>query len=352
MKYRTVGMSGLKVSRLVLGGNHIGCGVVDEARGRELVDAAFDQGINAFYTSDCYNDGRAQEILGKALKSHRREDFVVINRIGQRFRPGARPILADGIEDDSQLSRGGVWPTTYGLSRKHLTHALDVSLRRLQMDYVDVLGAHTWDSSTPLEETLEVFDGFVRAGKALHIGCAHGWDGWHVHDARRISETKGLAKIRSFQTEYNLLNRWPEREQLPACEAAGVGVFAFNSLAGNFLTGELDVEKLKEWAGPGIGRQQHTSDYANEECLGRAKELVNVAKECGRSPTELAEGWVLSHSAVTALYVGPIESAEFEAMVKAVDQPPRRDELQAVEERVAMDAPPSGTRTDPKWHLL
>jgi 1-deoxyxylulose-5-phosphate synthase len=355
VEYRTVGMSGLKVSRLVLGGGHIGSGVIDEARGRELVDAAFDHGINSFYTADVYpvgSYGGAQEILGKALKPRRREDFVLINKIGIRFGPGAWPIRVDRKQDHIQVPTAGVWPSTSDLSRKHLTHALDASLKRLQMDYVDVLSAHGWDPSTPLEETLETLDGFVRAGKALHIGCAYGWAAWHVHYAHRISEKSGLAKIRAFQTEYNLLNRWPEREQLPACEAAGVGVFAFNSLAGNFLTGELDTEKLKEWAGPTPGRQRHTTDYANDECLIRAKELIKVAKECGRSPGELAQGWVLSHSAVTALDIGPTEPAELEPMVKAVDKPPSRDELQAVEERVAMQAPPSGTTTAPKWHLI
>lgn len=352
MEYRTLGLTGLKVSRLLFGGGHIGSGVVDEARCKELVNAAFEHGINSFYSADVYSGGRAQEILGAALKDRRREDFVFIHRIGMRFRPGQRPILVDGKEDDAELSRAGYFPTTYGLSRKHLTHALDSSLQHLQLDYVDVLSMQTWDPVTPLEETLETLDGFVRAGKVLHIGCAHGWAGWHVHFSHLLSERNGLAKIRSFQAEYNLLNRWPERDQLPACKAAGVGVFAFNSLAGNLLTGELDTKKLKEWAGPTYGRQSHITDYESEECLARAAELSKLAKECGRAAGELAQGWVLANDAVTALNVGPTEPSEFGAMVKVLDKPLSRDELRAVEDRVAMQAPPDGAASAPKWHLI
>ena len=352
MEYRTVGLTGLKVSRLVFGGGHIGSGAVDEACCRDLVNTAFEHGINSFYSADVYSGGRAQAILGSVLVERPRDDFVFIHRIGMRFRPGLRPILVEGKEDDAELSRSGFFPTTYGLSRKHLTHALDSSLRHLQLDYVDVLSVQTWDPVTPLEETLETLDGFVRAGKVLHIGCAHGWAGWQVHYSHLLSERNGLAKIRAFQAEYNLLNRWPERDQLPACRAAGVGVFAFNSLAGNLLTGELDTDKLKEWAGPTYGRQSHVTDYENDECLSRAAELSKLAVECGRAPSELAQGWVLANDAVTALNVGPTQAAEFEAMVKVVDAPLSRDELQAVADRVAMQPPPDGASSAPKWHLM
>jgi len=240
MEYRNLGMTGLNVSRLIFGGAHIG-NVLDESATRRLVHAAWDIGINTFYAADMHDAGNAQKIIGAILKE-RRADVVIMTKLGYPASTSSRP------------PNGGGLPEPHGLSKGHLVRVLEASLTRLQTDYVDVCSVSFWDSETPIEETLEALDQFIRDGKVRYIGCS-GFAAWQLYRALWVSDVNGLAPLRSFQSELNILNRFPEREQLPACKAGGVGFLAFNSLCGNLLTGRGDLRTLSHMAGP--MRQMH-----------------------------------------------------------------------------------------------
>jgi 1-deoxyxylulose-5-phosphate synthase len=343
VEYRNLGATGLKISRLVFGGHHIG-NILDEAGTRRLVQAGWDLGITTYYTADVYSDGAAESILGKVLKE-RRHDVVIMTKLGHRVgAPIAEHLAFRGAPaDDADLLHRGVLPTSYGMSRRHLIDALEASLRRLQTDYVDVCSVHYWDLQTPIEETLETLNGFINDGKVRYIGCSN-YAAWQLYRALCVSEVRHLAPMRAFQTEYNLFNRLPEREQLPACQAAGVGILVFNSLCGNLLTGR-NPELLGKMAGP--MRQRHLDEYVTEDNLARVQQLTRLSEDTGREPASLAQGWVLSHDAVTGLLIGPNEPEEFGPMVDAVVHPLESDELTRLE-KIALPPPPSGTSRWPR----
>jgi 1-deoxyxylulose-5-phosphate synthase len=321
MNYAPLGASGLTISRLILGGSHIG-NVVDYAAASLLVDQAIDAGVTTFYTSDVYSSGLAQEILGKALH-HRRDDVVIINKIGYS-------------------------PASPGLAPGSLRRALEASLVRLGTDYVDVCSLHLWDASTPIEDTLDALESFRREGKARHFGCSN-FTPWQLYRALWASELTGRPMLRAYQLEYNLLNRFPEYEMLPACQSAGVGILVYNALAGNLLAGALDISSRSRLAGP--ARQGHVNDYENADSRDRGNRLQDLSEAIGRSAAELALGWVLSHPDVTGVLVGPNDPDEFRNMLGAVHTPLASDELESLNQ-IAVPGPPLAKSTNPSgiWH--
>jgi 1-deoxyxylulose-5-phosphate synthase len=223
MEYRRLGSSGLVVSRLIVGGQHFGGPEVDEGRARELVKAAWDVGVNTFYTADRYSDGNAERVLGASLKP-RRDDMVLMVKTGYRVGSGDAPLsIAErqathgtSSEIDHQaLWKLGVTPNSRGLSRKHILSGIEQSLRRLQTDYIDVYIAHFWDPRVPVEETLAAMDSLIKQGKVRYIGCSQTYE--------------------SVQTRFNVLQRDALRDLVPAAQAAGVSVLSYGSLAGGVL---------------------------------------------------------------------------------------------------------------------
>jgi aryl-alcohol dehydrogenase-like predicted oxidoreductase len=342
MEYRNLGTTGLKVSRLFFGGAHMG-EVIDARKTEQLVHAAWDAGINTFYTSNKYNNGAAEEMLGKAVKP-RREDCVLVMKTGYRVGSAAVPVddaerLAThgerGTVDHADLWRRGVPPTSRGLSRKYIIREIEASLRRLQTDYIDVYEAHFWDNETPIEETLGAFDTLVRQGKVRYIGCSQ-TAAWQLVRALWVSDVKGYARYQTMQIRFNMIERANRKDQLAACAATGVSILAFQSLAGGVLTGDRD--RTTEIA-PNLGaRKMYTHMYTNDRSFDLVDQLRVVANGAGRSVGELAQAWTLAQVPVAALQIGPNEPEEFGPQVRAATHPLTADEAQAIA-KILVDFP-------------
>jgi aryl-alcohol dehydrogenase-like predicted oxidoreductase len=285
MEYRHLGKSGLKVSEIAYGNWITHGSQIEEEAARACVLAALDEGISTFDTADAYAGGRAEEVLGRALKGVRRESVEICTKV---YWP-----VGDG-------------PNNSGLSRKHITESLHNSLRRLGTDYVDLYQAHRYDYETPLEETLRAFDDLVRAGQALYIGVSE-WRAEEIEAALRLAAEMGLDRIVSNQPQYNMLWRVIEPEVVPVCQREGVGQIVFSPIAQGILTG-----KYQPGAGPPAGSRatdeksgaRFISRWLNDELLTAVAGLPALAAEAGLTPAQLAVAWVLQNPTVCAAIVG------------------------------------------------
>ncbi|MEM3799681.1 MAG: aldo/keto reductase, partial [Thermoprotei archaeon] len=215
MKYRRMGVWGLKVSEISLGSNNFGT-QLERASALKVIDKALELGINMIDTANVYTAGRSEEIIGEAIKG-RRDEVVVATKVGS-------PVSSNT-------------PLGSGLSRKHIHWQLEQSLRRLQTNYVDVYYLHRFDPETPLEETLRTMDQLVKLGKVLYVGVSN-FDRKQLEETWRICVELDLEKPIVLQPPYNLLRRDIEREVAPWCEENGVGVAVYSPLQGGLLTGK------------------------------------------------------------------------------------------------------------------
>jgi len=290
MKIRRVGNTGLKVSEICLGTMTFGhqC---DERTSFAILDKAAAAGVTFLDTADVYpvpptpeTAGRTEEILGKWLHG-KRERFVLATKCRMRVGHG---------------------PNDEGLSRKHVLKALEDSLRRLRTDYVDLYQAHSPDPDTPLEETLRAFDDLVRQGKVRYVGCSN-YPAWQVAMSLGISERLGLARFDCVQPRYNLLYREIESELLPLSRFAGLGVIAYNPLAGGFLTG-----KYKSLEAPTSGTrftlgktgELYRERYWHQAQLEAVETLHAFLESRGKKLIETAIAWVLAQPGITSAIVG------------------------------------------------
>ena len=280
MEYRRMGRTGLKVSEVCLGTMTFGHGT-DELEAQQIVDLAFDAGVNFFDTADSYGDGASEILLGKALQGRRREAVVAT----KFFNP---------------MGKG---PNDSGMSRVRIMQALEDSLRRMAMDHVDLYYIHHVDTQTPLEEMLRALDDLVHQGKVRYIACSN-YEAWRLMEALWTSESKGLARFECYQPQYSLVVRDIEQELVPVCQLKGVGVVVWSPLGGGFLSGkykpgERIVEGTRsamQWAYP----QQYFS--ANADASLRV--MLEVAEELGRSPAQVALRWVLEQAAISSVIIG------------------------------------------------
>jgi aryl-alcohol dehydrogenase-like predicted oxidoreductase len=280
MEYRRIGRSGLKVSEICLGTMTFGAST-DEDEARRIVNLAFDAGINFFDTADGYSLGLAEEILGKTLKGRRREAVVAT----KFFNPM------------------GYGPNDSGMSRVHIMNAIEDSLRRLQMEHVDIYYIHHVDVQTSLEEMLKALDDLVRQGKVRYIACSN-YQAWRLCEALWISDSNNLARFECYQPQYSLVVRDIEQELVPLCLHKGVGIVPWAPLAGGFLTGKY---KPGQRVLSGTRSEEKWSWYepffaANaDETLST---LLDVARELGRTPAQVALRWVLDQPGVSSVISG------------------------------------------------
>jgi aryl-alcohol dehydrogenase-like predicted oxidoreductase len=280
MQYRRMGRSGLKVSEICLGTMTFGHGT-EQPEAQKIVDLSFDAGVNFFDTADAYGSGESEVILGKTLKG-RRQDAIVATKF---FNPmGNRP-------NDS------------GMSRLHIMNAIEDSLRRLQMDYVDIYYIHHVDTQTPLEEMLRAMDDLVTQGKIRYMACSN-YEAWRLMESMWISETKNLYRFECYQPQYSLVVRDIEEEIIPVCELKGLGVVVWSPLAGGFLTGKYQpgqesvegARSAEGWAYP----RRYFAPNADESLSA----LLDASKSLGRNPAQVAVRWVLQQPAVTSAIIG------------------------------------------------
>ncbi|MET9270433.1 aldo/keto reductase [Kribbella sp. NPDC003557] len=284
MDYRNLGTTGLKVSELCLGAMMFG-DRTDEQDSRKILQTFTDAGGTFIDTADVYGAGASEEVLGRWLKTQRREDYVIATKV---------------------FGRMGPRPTEQGLSRKHVLDAVDASLRRLGTDYIDLYQLHRWDDSTPLGETLSTLDGLVQAGRVRYIGVSN-FRGWQLQKAVDLCAQNGWQPLASLQPLYTLLDRSPEWELLPVCRNEGLGVITWSPLRSGWLSGAFKRGMTAPPANSKVATPgTHDWDrYANEHTWHVIDELTAVAAETGRTLPQVAVRWLLQRPDVTAPIIGP-----------------------------------------------
>jgi aryl-alcohol dehydrogenase-like predicted oxidoreductase len=301
--YRTLGRSGCAVSSLALGTMTFGVEAEEPDAHRQL-DRFLDAGGTLVDTADTYGAGRAEEIIGRWFASRPEE---VSGRVVLATK-GRFPL------DDA--------PNESGLSARHLTRALDASLRRLGLDAVDLYQAHAFDPWTPLEETLRTLDGFVRAGKARYYGLSN-FTGWQLTKAVHLARAMNIAGPVTLQPQYSLLVREIEWEIVPAALDAGVGLLPWSPLGGGWLSGKYRRDTRPAGAtrlGDDPGRGMEAYDRRGTERTWRVIDAVRkIADDRGVTMAEIALAWVTNRPAVTATILGARSGAQLEANLRAAD---------------------------------
>jgi aryl-alcohol dehydrogenase-like predicted oxidoreductase len=293
MEYRFMGRTGLKVAELCLGTQTFGWGA-DETTAHTLADRFANAGGNFFDTSNIYNEGQSETMLGNWLKSRGNRSHLVIT--SKVFFPV------------------GQGPNDTGLTRKHIFEQIDASLRRLQTEYIDLYQTHCWDASTPLDETLRALDDLVRVGKVRYIGASN-YTASQLTRAIMLSEMQGWVRFDCLQPEYSLLVRSTEWELLPLCRSEGIGVICWSPLAGGWLTGKY---RRGQPPAPGsrVGRADRWDDLPEQRESERTwsimDALIEISESLGKTPAQIALNWLLQQPGVTAPILGARTPAQLE----------------------------------------
>jgi len=292
MEYRQLGKSGLKVPELCFGAGTFGAAneffkawsETTQEEADRIVGICMDAGLNFFDTADVYSDGSSETALGKSLAHHKREDVLISTKATFRLGKG---------------------PNDVGSSRYHLIQSLERSLKRLGTDYVDVYHLHAFDATTPVEETLNTLDKFVREGKVRYIACSN-FSGWHLMKSLSVSERYGWARYVGHQAYYSLVGRDYEWELMPLALDQGVGALVWSPLGWGRLTGKIRRET-------GIPKDSRlnakvvadSGPQVSEEYLYKVVDAIDeIAKETGKTVPQIALNWVLRRPSVSTVIVG------------------------------------------------
>lgn len=298
MKYRYLGNSGFKVSELVYGNWLTHATQITNDAANATVKAALEGGITSFDTADVYANQAAEVVLGDALKGHRREGLEVFTKV---YWP-----VAERMPNDT------------GLSRKHIMESIHGSLKRLQMDYVDLYQAHRFDVETPLEETMQAFADIVRQGKALYIGVSE-WDAEQIRAGHKLAKEMGFQLI-SSQPQYSMLWRVIEAEVIPTCEELGVSQIVWSPMAQGVLTGKyLPGQPVPE--GSRASNEKVNSfiqKLLTDDVLSRVQQLKPFADELGLTMAQFSLAWVLQNKNVASAIVGATAPEQITSNLGAV----------------------------------
>jgi len=303
----------VRVSVIGLGGNVFGRSV-DEAGAAAIVNQAVELGINFIDTANVYNAGVSEQFLGKAIAPHR-DHILIATKAGSGM---------------------GTGPNDRGSSRKHLIESCHASLKRLNVEAIDLFQIHRFDETTPLEETLGALDDLVRAGKVRYIGCSN-YTAWRVVQSLWISERSHFARFVSVQPEYNLLQREIERDLVPVCLEFGLGIIPYFPLAAGVLTGKYK---------PGEPAPEGTRGYNNprfesrlkRETLEAVQRLDTWAHARGHTVGELALAWLAARPGVSTIIAGTTRPEQVIANARAADWHLTADELREVDELLGQTA--------------
>jgi len=350
MEYCRLGNTGMKVSRICLGMMSYGTPkwrewVLDEEESIPFVKRAIDLGINFFDTADVYSQGESERVLGKAIKPYNREELIIATKV----------FGAMGTTDAAGNNTG--------LSRKHIMHAIEQSLKRLDMNYVDLYQIHRFDKTTPVEETMEALHDLVRAGKVRYIGASSMYT-YQFAKMQAAAEKRGLTKFISMQNHYNLVYREEEREMNPYCVHEGVGLIPWSPLARGFLSGNRkpeDVQKIQEVskttptnvatmvsdhrAKTGqeskvdlstATKRTYTDTYSlmyyQAEDFKIVDRVVELANKKGKKPAQIALSWMLSKPGVCSPIIGATKMSHLEEAVSSVSIKLTPEEISYLEE--------------------
>lgn len=298
MDYRYLGNSGLRVSTISLGTMNFGA-TTNEAAARKMIDAARASGVNFIDTADAYVGGASEVLLGKLIKKDRK-DWVVASKVGQQ----------DGTPQRKM-----------GLSKKWMMEAIDNSLQRLQTDFVDIYYMHHVDWQTPLEESIAAMGDIISSGKARYWGFSN-HRAWQVGELVRICDNLGTPRPIIAQPLYNLVNRTPENDLLPACEYYGIGVVPYSPLARGVLTGKYQKNKVApKNSRAGRGDASILKRDMKDETLSVVSQLETYLKDRPMSVSDFAMQWLLNNQLVSSVIGGPRTLGQWQAYVGARKHP-------------------------------
>ena len=326
MQYRQLGKSNLKVSALCLGTMMFG-DQTGEAEAQAIVADAHDNGVNYIDTADVYTTGASESMLGALLKG-RRHDWVLATKLGNKM---------SGRVNEGHFSRA--W----------MLREIDASLQRLQTDHVDILYLHRDHSGMDLEEPLRALDAMLRAGKIRYWGVSN-FRGWRIAEAMRVAGQLGMPGPVVCQPCYNLLNRMPEVEVLPACEHYGIGVTSYSPVARGVLTGKYAPgQPAPEGTRAGRGDKRIAQTEFRDESLRIAQQLKLHAQGKGISLAQFATAWVLAHRAVSSVIAGPRTLQQWRDYLPALDYVLTGADEALVDSCVAPGHPSTPGYTDPSY---
>lgn len=292
MKYRFLGNSGLQISEVSLGGWLTQGRTLDNSQTREIVLKAFDLGINFFDTADVYNLGEAEKALAPVLKELKRQHYVVGTKC---FFP-----FSEGITDR-------------GNNRKHIVESVNDSLRRLQLDHIDLMQFHRWDPNCPLEETIRAIEDLLRSGKVLYWGSSE-WSGEQIRDMARTADKLNMRRAISNQPHYNMFTRGIESEVLPACEELGLGNVVWSPLAQGVLTGKYLPGQPSPQGSRGADDKSNTfmGELLQDPVLTKVQQVKKMVEDAGYKMGQFALAWCLRQPAVTSVIVGAKTTTQIE----------------------------------------
>jgi len=318
MEYKTLGNTGLLVSRLCLGTMTMGLGTgiyehignVGQADADQLVKDSFDAGINFFDTADVYSAGESERILGQAFKNLNiaRKDVVLATKVYSRTGPGRNDV---------------------GASRKHIMDGIEASLKNLQTDHIDLYQIHANDILTPTEEMLRSLDDLVRSGKVRYIGCSN-WQAWKLAKALGISSSKNLARFDSLQAYYSIAGRDLERDIVPLLEEEKIGLMVWSPLAGGLLSGKFSRENQNPENSRRSGFDFPVVD--KERAWDILDIIAPIAKAHGCSAARVALAWLLSKKVVTAIVIGAKKQQQLQDNLSAMDLKLSREEINLLDQ--------------------
>jgi aryl-alcohol dehydrogenase-like predicted oxidoreductase len=331
MEYRQLGRSGLKVPELCFGAGTFGGGseffdawgaTDDIGEAKKIVDICMSAGINMFDTADIYSNGKSEEVLGKALAHLKREDVLISTKATFRLGKG---------------------PNDVGSSRYHLIQSLEGSLKRLGTDYIDIYHLHAFDAATPVEETLNTLDKFVREGKVRYIACSN-FSGWHLMKSLSVSERYGWARYVGHQAYYSLVGRDFEWELMPLAIDQGVGTLVWSPLGWGRLTGKIRRSSAIP-AGSRLHKTAAQGPQVPEEYLHKVVDAIDeVAKETGKTVPQIALNWLLRRPTVSTLIIGARNEEQLKQNLGAIG-------WELTKEQIArLDAASEVPLTYPYWH--
>lgn len=340
MRYKKLGRSGLLVSEMCLGTMTFGgdgmwraMGALDRSASQALVKSAFETGVNFFDTADVYANGLSEQLLGQAIQSLglRRDEIVIATKGMGRLT--VNPAADADAPTLAEAARRNKARNVNGTSRKHLFDAVDASLKRLDVDYIDLYQVHGVDPLTPIDETLDALDDIVRSGRVRYIGLCN-WAAWQVSKALGISERKDRARFVSAQMYYSIGGRDLEREVVPMATDEGLAILPWSPLAGGFLSGKY----TREGTGPEASRRL-AFDFPPID-KDRGFRIIDVLRAVGEahdvSVAQVALAWLLHKPAVTSVIVGAKTVAQLQDNLSACEVHLTDAELSALDEVSAL----------------
>ncbi|MBY0146844.1 aldo/keto reductase family protein [Neobacillus niacini] len=298
MKYRRLGNSGLKVSEISLGSWLTYGKTVEDNTAEKTIHKAYELGINFFDSANVYERGEGERVMAGALKEYPRESYVITTKA---FWP-----MGEG-------------PNDRGLSRKHVMEQVNASLKRMNLDYVDIFYCHRYDQETPVEETLRAIDDLIRQGKILYAGVSE-WSAAQIEEAVRVADKFLLDRIVVNQPVYNMLNRYIEKEVIPVSSKHGIGQVVFSPLAQGILTGKYKGNTIPEDSRASNDEiNNFMKGMLNETTFTKVEQLEKIAKELEITLPSLALAWILRQPNVASALIGASRPSQVEENIKAVE---------------------------------